>query len=337
MEVDRKETNSEKIKRIELIEESVTATTYKIQLKNNFYTVTEVEEEIDIGGLVDSWKCYHKFKEIPSLFTNTPSHEVKDFEDLKLFQEGLEQVVASATDFMGLEAFKKLPIYKNFEENFALVTVCLDEIERKIEAVRSTAHSSDGNLEMFQSQVDELNGRVKTLLTHNLVNFGEISGGMRNLVWRPTENVNILNEGLTCKKNVTCGYTIVATLAGWKTGKHRWTVKVGSVGCYDTIGIVEEASIGKIGPLPVGFGCYPGGHRTQDKKGIKFGNNIVEIGKVLEIELDLGQAFEFGYREEGTEEFHRISLAENGLKKGTRVFPAVVLCCNSEYTLMCKK
>jgi len=122
--------NNESIKRLESMDEKIKATTYRIELKDNVYKVFEQVNEMEALDVIYSWKCNHEFTEIPPLFQSTPSHLVKDFEDLKIFHEGLDKVLSAAYQFMG-QMLTQMPALAAFKVDFELIEVCLHEIEKK--------------------------------------------------------------------------------------------------------------------------------------------------------------------------------------------------------------
>jgi len=315
----------------------VRACTYRFELRDNFYHVSEEVKQIEISDVVADWRCYHKFKEIPPLFQNTPSHEVKDFKDLKNFHSGLDKVFTSAVQFMG-ELIESMPIYTSFEENFEIVGRCLNEIEKKIEDIRRSSKSGQGLLKQYQTQVAKINAEIKILQADNLICFNDDKPfSISKFVWKEAApQIEILDDGKTARKNSNCNYAVVAANVGWKSGIHVWYIKAKNVGCYDTIGICDETYFYQVKPLLVGFGPYPGSHRTEDSKGIKFSgvphDTQMESGSVVKCTLDLSSSFEFSYQIE-QEEIFSVQLVDF-FQRGTKLYPALNLCHYSSYTLV---
>jgi len=328
--------NMEAIARIEKFDETLRACTYRIEYKDNYYHCHQEFRSIILSEFVDEWRCYHEFKQIPSLFQNTPSHQVRGFQDLKKFQCGLETVLCSAVQFIGTEILHAMPIINVFGENFETIASCLNEIERKIENLRDSARFGQGKIKYFQEQVALMNNELKFLVDDPLVSFGnQLPFSGTKFVWNwkaAASSVIIQNNGATAKKSYTCGYAVVMSDAWWVSGAHVWHIKVDTVGCYDTIGIADESYSGGTKPLLVGLGTYPGSHRT-DGDGVKFTNGLATIGSVIRCTLDLGLNFEFVCEYLGKDMKYTIPLIKY-YTKGTKLYPALTLCHSSSYTII---
>jgi len=313
----------------------ITATTYKIELKDDLYNVTEQVSEMEAIDVVYSWKCSHDFQEIPPLFQYTPSHLVKDFEDLKLFHESLDKVLSAAYQFMG-NMITQMPALAAFKTNFELVEVCLNEIEEKIRVLRTSSEKGQGLLDIYKEKVLLLNNTIKSLMSDHLVCFGDMISSSK-LVWKAAApEVKISPDGLTASKAGSCSYSVVAADIGWKTGAHEWTINAKQISCYDTIGVCDETFFEeKDKPLLVGFGTYPGSHRAKDGPGIKFvGTSILPTNTSVKCILDLGSKFEFSFQIVGKEDLYTLSLEEFGYRRGTKLYPALTLCNSSSYSFV---
>jgi hypothetical protein len=157
------------------------------------------------------------------------------------------------------------------------------------------------------------------------------------LVWKvAAPEIKITDDGLTASKAGSCSYSVVAADIGWKTGAHEWSINAKQISCYDTIGVCDESFFGeKDKPLLVGFGTYPGSHRTKDGAGIKYvGASILSPNTVIKCMLDLSSKFEFNFQIIGKDEVHTLSLEEFGYTKGTKLYPALTLCNASSYSLV---
>jgi len=204
------------------------------------------------------------------------------------------------------------------------------------EVVMSTIHAKAE--EIYQEKVNIMNLTLTQLTNDSLVGFGDspFSDLMSAfLEWNletagNLSGIQVTEKGLTASKRTTCSYAIIAANKGWKTGIHTWNIVAKAVACYDTIGICDDSFFGQTKPLLVGLGTYPGSHRT-DAKGVEYiGTTTMAVGTSIKCTLDLS-SFEFSYQVKDTPK-HSISLFEY-FNRGTRLFPALVLCNNSSYSL----
>jgi len=186
--------------------------------------------------------------------------------------------------------------------------------------------------------VDALNLLIKDVLTDNLVFFGELPSVGAKFVWKTVApGIDLSDEGLTASKRSTCSYAIAAANVGWKGGSHCWYIKVTSVSCYDTIGVIDETFFGQTKPIPVGFGTYAGSHRSQDGSGITYGGltSTLTLQSIVKCTLDLGRNWQFVYQviAPNLGDEYKISLTDR-FTRGTKIYPALVLCNNASYTLI---
>lgn len=304
----------------------------------------EAFEEVDEVGVVDivyEWKCHHKFLEIPKLFQDTPDHNVDNYEDLKLFNESLDKLSKLVYEFVGKELFDALPITKSFESNFEMVAVCLTEIETKVQSLRDSAAKQKANemesrLPHYQSQVARINEVLTELRTDSLCFFGERLNVARPIWKHAAHEIKIAKDGLECSKSGSCSYSVCAAEIGWKCGAHTWYIRADQISCYDTIGICDDTFFNQTQPLLVGLGTYPGSHRTKDGQGIKYcGTRIMTVGTLFKCTLDLGKAWKFTVEviPKSDDMIAEFPLKDY-YKRGVKLYPAVVLCNASKYTLV---
>jgi len=309
----------------------------------HLYQVAETHDELFVGDVVFGWRCVTVFKKIPPLFRNTPSHLIDNYEDLKLFQEGLISIVKSATEFMG-EVFFSIPAGSMMYENFELVLKCLLGLEERIDALKK---EQKGQLEKYLQFVDKMNGILKPLYVDPHVFFGRPKPHV--FVWSKkatNDKVQIYDRGMTASKSTDCSYAVVVGDVGWKKGVHVWFIKAQQVGCYDTIGICDEKHFNENKPLLVGVGTYPGTHRNdsgmgKEEDGVKFfhASDIVAADTFIKIILNWDTE-EFCFQQvsgkitsKPISESQSIPL-EKYYKKGTKLYPALTLCHHSKYTLV---
>jgi hypothetical protein len=230
-----------------------------------------------------------------------------------------------------------MPILNAFKVNFEMVNTCLTEIEKKIEDLRSSLKKGSELLPYYRKEVENLNTVIKTLRANNLVTFGDghVTG---KFIWKTAANeIKISEDGLTASKSGSCSYSVVASDMGWKMGVHVWWIRADQISCYDTIGVCDDSFFGQTKPLLAGFGTYPGSHRSQDGKGIKYiGTTIMSVGTTVKCTLDLSRGWEFTVQVEGKEETQSVSLEEH-FTRGTKLYPAMNLCNASKYTIVEKK
>lgn len=123
-----------------------------------------------------------------------------------------------------------------------------------------------------------------------------------------------------------------------------WYVKALQVGCYDTIGIVDESMFNIVKPLKVGLSTYPGGHRTDDGPGIKtpsfLNHTTIQVNTTVRCRLDLSpKVFQLRFDVMNTKSFFEptntviIDLAEY-YKPGDKLFPALNMCNSATYQLV---
>jgi len=333
--------NDEQFKKIEdIFEEIVKAKLYRIEQKEdgNCYFVTEEVDEMEVSQLISNWRCTRVFKGIPSLFKDTPSHTIKTYDDLRMFQEKLKKILLSAFDFMG-DKFLETPVFPAFKENFEIIKLSLQDVENRIVDYKKSSQNDHSILfKKYQQHVQEMNTIIDQLNHDNLVVFGP---KRPQLFWNKdtaAEGIKVKDGGLTAsKQNSNCDYSVVASNVGWASGFHKWYIKSNMVGCYDTIGVADESSFKTKKPLLAGLGTYPGGHRDRDKEGIKFTQSTCVDGTIIKVILDL-KAFELKMSVVGefyfqNKEEYTVNLADF-FEKGTKLFPAMTLCNNAIYSIV---
>jgi hypothetical protein len=317
-------------------EEHIKATTFRVLVKEHIYSAFQEENDIDVSCLVGTWKCKEEFLPIPALFSNTPSHDVKDYGELKILEEGIEKVFTAAYEFMG-ELIISTPVLPIFKENLEKIGKCLVDILARVNEFKSSSVSIKHPLSYYEAECEKINVLVKGLTQDNLVGIGDSPYSelfSSNLRWKTAApNIQISEDGLQATKNSNCSYAIVAADKGWNYGTHVWYVKAKQIACYDTVGVVDESYFEQVKPLLIGLGTYPGSHRTDDGPGIKYsGHSIMKIDTIIKCKLDF-MAYEFSTQIVGENDIDVFPLIEHW-KKGTKLYPALTLCNNSTYRLV---
>ena len=82
-------------------DELIRAITFRIEQRDGNYVIKEEINALLGSRLVSSWRCLDQFKPIPNLFQDTPTHQVKDYEDMRAYHDGLVKVIAAAEKFVG--------------------------------------------------------------------------------------------------------------------------------------------------------------------------------------------------------------------------------------------
>jgi hypothetical protein len=227
-----------------------------------------------------------------------------------------------------------MPILNSFKTDFETVNVCLKEISKKIEDLRVSTKIEKNLLPYYRKEIERLNGVLTMLRADNLVTFGDTQS-VGKFIWKTCANeIKISDDGLVASKSGSCSYSIVAADIGWKLGIHVWYLRADQVSCYDTVGVCDDTFFTETKPLLVGIGTYPGSHRTQDGKGIKYlGTSILPVDSIIKCTLDLGRGWEFTTQVVGKEEIYTAPLEEY-FTRGTKLYPSMNLCNASKYTIV---
>eukprot|EP01125_Pyxidicula_operculata_P009881 TRINITY_DN324_c6_g1_i2.p1 TRINITY_DN324_c6_g1~~TRINITY_DN324_c6_g1_i2.p1 ORF type:complete len:338 (-),score=50.15 TRINITY_DN324_c6_g1_i2:236-1186(-) len=296
------------------------------QNKFSLYRVVEYPETKQGSELIDSWECTETFEILPDLFKITPSYDVHTYTELVSLYDDLVAIIKLAKEFLGLKAYKTVPILPKIRKNLEIIQVCLGEIDEKLE-------SSPPKLIDYQKLVDNLNSNLLELNNNPKVT-NEIYSNNHSLNWceqRSSESIEISDDNKTAiKGSKRCSATIAIATQGWDSGIHTWVVKNRSTTCDDTIGIVGESHncdtfMG--GQNSWGLGIFPGEHRDQDGGNVLLTDEKVPEDTEFECTLNfITKTFkvslgEFYY------EFENIDCSE-------KLYPAVLICHDNSYTFL---